>query len=467
MGALFVTFALFVVFAVLGYPIVYELLDAPLRRLLLAPVSGLCVMTVPVAVLNHVGLPVSAVGRPVLFVGLVVAAAYYVVRRPRVPWRAAAPYAAVLAVGLGLAAWPMTVFNFDWLSFGNDDMTTYLLGGNHFFAHGYFQLPSPAELLSERDPSWNTSFFYSYDEVRYASPLMLAWVMSVAGLSSGASFMPMIVALHLVVIVSAGALLASRDDRGRAALLTCLLLALSANLLSGTLRQLLPQDFGLALLAGAAAMMMRPPPDSRAALLKGAVLAALFAGTLVIAYPEVMPFLIVPAALYAGLSIRRARTSWRSWAVLGGVVALGAVVIANENLPAEIAFFFRQAQVATAAGSAYDRGLFAAFLTPLVFPLLWGFATVGATIGPLTVPAVICGALATLAAAVAAVRYSLALEPVAMVLLVMLALFVELMWSGGSFGLFKLTMYVQPFLLGTLACFFVDVFAPRAKRRTA
>ena len=78
------------------------------------------------------------------------------------------------------------VFSFDWLSFGNDDMTTYLLGGNHFFAHGYFQLPSVAELVGERDPSWNTSFFYSFDEVRYASPLMLAWVMSVAGLSSGA-----------------------------------------------------------------------------------------------------------------------------------------------------------------------------------------------------------------------------------------------------------------------------------------
>ncbi|HYW54548.1 MAG TPA: hypothetical protein VE826_11290 [Dongiaceae bacterium] len=468
MGALFVTVALFAIFAFVGYPVVYELLDGPpLRRILLAPVTGLCVLTVPVATLNHVGFPVSAVGRPVLFAALLAAGVYCVLRRPRVAWRAALPFAAIAALALVVTAWPMAVFSFDWLSFGNDDMTTYLLGGNHFFAHGYFQLPSVAELVGERDPSWNTSFFYSFDEVRYASPLMLAWVMSVAGLSSGAAFMPMIVALHLVVIVSAGALLAARDDRGRAALVGCLLLALSANLVSGTLRQLLPQDFGLAVLAGAAAVLMRPPPRARRALVEGGVLAALFVGTLVIAYPEVLPFLVVPAAVYAGLSIARARTEWRSWALLGGLAALGAILIANENLPGEIAFLLRQAQVATATGAAYDRGLFAAFLTPLVFPLLWGFATVGAAIGPWSVFAVICGTLATAGAVVAAVRYSVALEPSALVLLVMFGVFVELMLNGGSFGLFKLVMYVQPFLLSTLACVVVDVFSARAAQRPA
>ena len=463
-GALFFTAALFVVLAVVGYPVVYELLDTtPLRRMLLAPVTGLCAMTVPVATLNHLGLPVSAVGRPVLFVGLIAAAAYYAVRRPRVPWRQARPFVAVAAVALAVAAWPMVVFGFDWLSFGNDDMTTYLLGGNHFFAHGYFQLPPAGEFFSERDPSWNTSFYYSFDEVRYAAPLMLAWVMSVAGLTAGAAFMPLIVALHLVVISSAGALVAARDDRGRAAVVTCLLLAVSANLLSGTLRELLPQNFGLALLAGAAALVMRPLPVARAALFKGAALGSLFVGTLAIAYPEVMPFLIVPAFMYVTLSIVRVRTSWRSWALLAGVVVLGAVAIANENVPGSIALLLKQSHVASGAGAAYDRVLFAEFLTPLVFPLLWGFATVGAAIGPWSVVAVVCGLLATAGACVAAVRYSLALEPVAMILLVMLLVFAQLMWTGGSFGLFKLTMYVQPFLLGTLACVLVDAFATRAR----
>ena len=463
-SAIFVAAALFVVFAVLGYPLVNELLDTtPLRRVLLAPVTGLCAITVPVATLNHLGLPVGAVGRPVLFAGLFAAAVYYAVRRPRVPWREARPFVAVAAIALAVAAWPMAVFGFDWLSFGNDDMTTYLLGGNHFFSHGYFQLPPTGELLSERDPSWNTSFYYSFDEVRYAAPLMLAWVMSIAGLSAGAAFMPMIVALHLVAIFSAGALLAARDDRGRAALVACLLLAVSANLLSGTLRQLLPQDFGLAVLAGAASLLMRSLPVNRAALLKGALLGSLFAGTLAIAYPEVMPFLVVPALLYVSLSIVRVRTSWRSWALLAGVVVLGSLAITNENVPGSIALLLKQSHVAAGAGAAYDRVLFAEFLTPLVFPLLWGFATVGATIGPWSVVAVTCGLLATAGAFVAAVRYSLALEPAAMILLVMLLVFVQLMLTGGSFGLFKLTMYVQPFLLGTLACVLVDAFATRAR----
>ena len=466
--ALFVTAALVALFAALGYGIVYELLDTtPLQRLLLAPVTGLCAVTVPVATLNHIGFPVGAVGRPVLWLALLAAAVYYALRRPSVPWREARPFLVVVAFAFVVAAWPMAVFNFDWVSFGNDDMTTYLLGGNHFFAHGYFQLPSASELMSERDPSWNWSFFYSFTEVRYAAPLMLAWIMSVTGLSSGAAFMPMIVALHVIVIASTGGLLAARGDHGRAALVACVLLAVSANLLSGTLRQLLPQDFGLALLAAAVAALLRPPPAKRGSMVKRAVLGSLFVGTLVITYPEVLPFLGVPSAAYVALSVLRARTSWRAWAILGAAVVLGAVIIANENIPGEISLFAKQAHMATAAGSAYERGLFAAFLTPLVFPLFWGVATVGSAIGPLSVLAVVCCAFATLGAGAAALRYSLALEPAALILLTMLALFVQLLVSGSSFGVFKLTMYVQPFLLGTIACCVADVARRRAWRGAA
>lgn len=466
--ALAVTLALFVLLGAAGYWIVDALLDTtPLQRLLLAPVSGLCAFTVPVATLNHIGLPVGAIGRPVMWGVLLAAAAYHVVRRPPVPWRRAWPFAAVLVVALVVAGWPMALFGFDWVSFGNDDMTTYLLGGNHFFSHGFFQLPTASELLSERDPSWDTSFYYSFSEVRYASPLMLAWVMSVTGLSAGAAFMPMIVALHLVVIASTAGLLAARDDRGRAAFIACVLLAVSANLLSGTLRQLLPQDFGLAVLAATVAALLRPPPQTRAELIRRAVIGSLYAGTLTIAYPEVLPFLLAPAALYVAMSITRARTSWKTWALLGAAVVIGTLLVVNENVPGEIALFIKQAKTATPGGSAYDRVLFAEFLTPLVFPLLWGFSGVGAVPGFWTAVGAVVGAAATAGAAVAAVRYTLALEATAMVLLAMLAIFVQLMWSGGSFGLFKLTMYVQPFLMGTVAICAADLIARRAWRSAA
>jgi hypothetical protein len=466
--ALLVTLALFVVLGFVGYAFVHALLDtAPLQRLLLAPVTGLCALTVPVATLNHLGAPVRAVGLAVLAVLVLGATAYYLRRRPAVPWRQAWPFAAVLLVALGIAGWPMALFGFDWVSFGNDDMTTYLLGGNHFFAHGFFQLPSASELLSERDPSWDTSFYYNFSEVRYASPLMLAWVMSVTGLSAGAAFMPMIVALHLVVIASTAGLLAGRDDRGRAALIACALLAVSANLLSGTLRQLLPQDFGLAVLAAAVAALLRPPPVTTAGMLRRAAVASLYTGTLTIAYPEVLPFFLIPAAIYVGVSIVRARTSWRAWAVLGAVVAAGTLLIVNENVPGEIALFVKQARTATPAGAMYDRVLFAEFLTPLVFPLLWGLSGVGAVPGLWTAVGVVVGAAATIGACVAAVRYTLALEATAAVLLTMLLVFVQLMLSGGSFGIFKLTMYVQPFLMGVVALCAADLIEKRAWRRAA
>jgi hypothetical protein len=466
--ALATTLALVMIFAAVGYAIVDGLLDTtPLQRLLLAPVAGLCAITVAVATLNHLGFSVRVVGWPVLGVALLAAGAYYIRRRPPVPWREARPFLFVLALGFAIAAWPMAIFDFDWISFGNDDMTTYLLGGNHFFSHGYFQLPPVSDLMNERDPSWNTSFYYSFTEVRYAAPMMLAWVMSITGLSAGAAFMPMIVALHLLVIASTAGLLAGRDDRGRAALLACLLLAVSANLLSGTLRQLLPQDFGLAVLAGAVATLLRPLPQTRATTIKRAILGSLFAGTLVIGYPEVLPFLIAPAGLYVVLRLLRSRAGWRGWAVFGAAVTVGTLLVANENVPGAIDLFFKQAAAATPAGAASNRVLFAEFLTPLAFPLLWGLGTVGGALGPWTSLAIVCGSLATIGAYVAAVRYSIAMEPTAMILLVMLLTFVQLMLVSAGFGTFKLTMYVQPFLLGTLACWVVDVIRSRTAREAA
>ena len=463
--ALATSLALFVVFAVVGYPIVVELLDTtPLQQVLLAPVAGLCAITFAVATINHLGAPVGPIGQPVLWIALLAAAAYYVRRRPRIPWREARPFLIVLAAAFAIVAWPMALFNFDWISYGNADMPVYLLGGNHFFSHGYFQLPPASELFNERDPSWNTSFYYSFSEVRYAAPLMLAWAMSVTGLSAGAAFMPMIVALHLIVIASASGLLAARGDRGRAALLACVLLAVSANLLSGTLRELLPQDFGLAVLAGAVATLLRALPQTRAAILKRVVLGSLFAGTLVIGYPEVVPFLIAPAGFYAALRLFRSRADWRRWALLGAAVLFGTLVVANENVPGAIGLLFKQAAAATPAGAANNRELFSEFLTPLVFPLFWGLATVGSGFGAWTGLAIACAAIAMAGAYVAAVRYSIAMEPTAMILLVMLATFVQLMLTSGAFGTFKLAMYIQPFLLGTLACWLADILGSRAAR---
>ena len=107
-------------------------------------------------------------------------------------------------------------------------------------------------------------------------------------------------------------------------------------------------------------------------------------------------------------------------------------------------------------------------LTPLVFSILWGLATVGAGLGPWTVSRVLCGIIATAGASVAAVRYSFTMEATAMILLVMLyKTSVQLMLVGGGFGLFKLAMYVQPFLLGTLACSLADFAGRRPSRRAA
>ena len=170
-------------------------------------------------------------------------------RRPDVArrdlWLAALPLAAALV----LNGWPLLTNGFAWLSYANDDMATYCLMAARLVEHGLVEPPSAAVLAARSDLSVNMWLF----DVAFGRPgthLLLAWVASLAARSVLEVYMPIVIAMHLTLVAAAGALVWREPAHRRAAFATCSLLAASALTALGTVSQLLPQVFGLALACG-------------------------------------------------------------------------------------------------------------------------------------------------------------------------------------------------------------------------
>src|SRR5207248_2972390 len=136
-------------------------------------------------------------------------------------------------------------FGFNWLSYGNDDMANYCLGAKLYLNSGYFHVPPEAAVIHDQDASLLYWHFYVVDGIRQAAEELLAWAASVSHISTLQAFMPLILALHLALVAAAGALVLQNRKCRRAALLTCILLSVSASGILGAVYQLLAQVGGI------------------------------------------------------------------------------------------------------------------------------------------------------------------------------------------------------------------------------
>jgi len=336
----------------------------------------------------------------------------------------------------------------NWVSTGNGDMTVYVLGADHLYEHGFYQVPQQQELNREVDRTWDASFVYSMGEVRFASQLALASLMALSGLEGVQCFMMLIVALHCIAIMAAAALVCTKRSRATLSLVVFLVIASSANLILGTLDQLIAQDFGLAALSGSALALEVPPSGS--ASYARACLCSLFVAALFLAYPELSPFLVLSFFTFITIVLCRDASQWRRYAAYFGSLAVVALLFINANLPGALHLIL----VASTQGghTVGENALFPYFLTPLGFPIGWGFIAYGGgdAASPQVQFATIVGALLFVAALVAASRLAWRLEPAAIVACSMLLLFFYLFFTQNGFGLFKLAMYAQPFVLASL-----------------
>ena len=429
-------------------------------KLLLAPTVGFGAIGVLTFIVLQFGITVGTSAAPIGIVSAAVAAlvlwrtptrraALYVVAKRY------APFAAALVASFVLTSWPLFRFEYDWVANGNDDMANYCIGAVGFQTHGFLRLPTPEELATGEDitrPVWFVLFDpETLTHRRCGSELTLAVVATWTGLTPQQVFMSVLAAMNVALTSATAGLVLFSTRRRVTAVVAAVLLALSSQTTYGVVQQLIGQVSGLALLCTSLALVTRPVRKFRWPLIlrRGVVCGAVFAG-LVVFYPETVPFLVLACVLLGVRDLVRRQPVRRH---IGHAVTAIAAMAALVPTYLYGVVFFLIGQTGQGTGSrTHTLEIFPFFMTPRGPALVWGLLPSYATVAePRQTVALVLGLVLLGAVVVIAFRQFRRGRQAAAVLVVMTALATVLYLQQAAFGLFKIAMFMQPFLWATVA----------------
>lgn len=452
MLAFALSIALFAYWSVLGFSLVSRLNSRRnlLRNALLSPALGAAATVILILWVSVVGIPLKRAALALtvaLFAGAVV---WLRGSRPILPIKQLVPFLLVLILASSLTGYPLLRFGFDWVSFGNDDMANYTLGATYLSNYGFFPPPPPERIVEDRDASAVMWYYLVAGGERPGIELANAWVSSTTGLSSHQTYMPVMLALHLVLISAAGALLLQCRAYRLPSVLACIALACSSLNTLGTLYQLMAQVLGVALLIGACVMSCAGCRRTSRRLTVGRiVLSTTLTSALLIVYPELLPCFLVAVFLYHCMLLVRKQESWRLLIRLAAYIGLGTALTVNVACVGIVTDAVRRMS-GTFRDISATGGLFPFYLIPSGLAHLWGFYPIGERLaGGLLSLGIVLGALLLLGTCIGAVWLAWRGQVVAILCVTMIGIGMRAFILNADFVLYKVAMYVQPFLLGT------------------
>jgi hypothetical protein len=415
---------------------------AALRSFFLAPLVGVAATLLPVFWLSLAGVPVSAFARPLLVVLCILAIGGWTWRRPA--WTRSEliflvpMLAAILIIGL-----PALRFGFDWVGNANDDWANYSLSAIRLLNDGYFQRP-PIELM--RSGQYYPGFLWFLVVARDARPggdLLLAWVAGAFGKNPFLIFMPVILALHGVMMFAAAGLAMASFSR-RLLLAAVVLLAVAPLNLYAVHQQLIAQVMGLGFMCGVGALAFVPLRE-----LQGTgriALITVVAAAYLLAYPETLPFFGVAFLLYHARHIADAHLDWKGSAKIL-IAPVGACILLG---PYSVScYFFLLSQIETSATQGlYDGGsIFPYFLVPNGIAVLFGISRLGELLTEPWLSLSIAVGLSLMMACCFGMAAELVRgRPVSYYLLAVCIGAAIIVEQQNNFGLFKAAMFAQAFI---------------------
>ena len=453
MLALAFSFSVFLFWTVVGRALLA--LVAPrfgmLRSWLLAPGLGLAVTLLGTTVVNQAGIPLARGTWPLTLV-LGVAAAVILFRlRPRLPVHAAAPFFLAALASLLWTGWPALESGFNWISYGNDDMANYCLAAERFTDHGFYDVPTMAE-LSGRDYASYYFFMHVADMMRFGAEHVVAWTASLAHLKATQAFMPAILALALTQLFAAAGLALQLGRHRRRALAAAWLLAASPLFMLGTLYQLIAQVGGIALLLVTLALLTRPWVTARRRdVIRYAVLTSVAGAALCLFYPETTPFAVVAYLAFHAVALVRRRITPGVTIALTAYTLLGVILLLRHNLISYVSTLVMQLTSAMHSANLL-LSLFPYFLLPTGFSNFFGWMPIAKDFPePVVSLSIAAGMVLAVVVVWRAVRESWQVSAAAILLLVQIGVAVKLYFAASDFTLYKLAMWTQPALAIALA----------------
>lgn len=419
-------------------------------RLLLAPALGLALNIVILFALSRIGLPIKTVAIPVFVVGILLVGHFLFTRSVIWRHRSFAQLCFVIAITVIPFAWPLLKFGFDWLAFVNGDMSYYSLSSARFLDYGYSELPASGNIFDATDHSLAYWFQPNVLGHRAGADILLAHIVGITGLTAHQVYMPLIIACNTCVAIGAGALALITARKWSAALWTIVIVAFSPLLALEVTMQLLAQTAGLAFLASLCVAYNKSMQENRESAWP--ITTIFLFSALAIAYSEVVPFF----ALYVLVKeVLRAR-QWmkprlrKIYVKTSVVLVLGVALLLNKYLIDVVKF------VSLAMGGSFKSAamtiqtsgisLFPHFFLPSGGALLWGWMPLANYTNSVVI---IAGLTATLLFVALALAFAIRGNAPSQMSVVMLTVAASMYIGGNGFGLFKIGMYIQPFMLAT------------------
>lgn len=434
-----------------------------LQNLLLSPAVGIAFTLLPVFLFSRAGLPVKEFAIPLTICSFFLSLAIILYRKPIIPFSRYIGFALLFFIALCLTGRPLLHFGFNWISYANDDMANYCLGALRFLNHGYLDVPNSADMLQGKDYSQYYWFTFVPGMIRSGSELFLAWLSGVAHCNPLQIFMPLILTLHLTLISSIGAMVLVSKKYRKIALITSLFLACSALTTLATLYQLIAQVLGLSLLIAIGAIFQSIFVKTfKPLFFRQSLLFSVLICTLLISYPEIIPILGLACIAYFVVSLSRGWRPKRVFLILVALCLLESILLLNTYWFNIATFLHYQAT----AGLTDNKGdLFPYFLVPSGVADLWGLLPL-ATIfkEPFASLAIIAAFVFSGLAIFLSIKQATKAFFPAIISLLIILLGVYLCVKTGrqsGFSLFKLAMYIQPFMLAVIAMGIVELVVSR------
>jgi hypothetical protein len=453
MSALLYSVGLFAFWLVVGRALfaVFAPRFGALRSWLMAPAIGLATTALSLMVLNQAGWPLGRVSWPITATWLALAIAVLIWKRPVVPTRALLPFAAATAVALLWTGWPAIDTGFNWVSYGNDDMINYCLAAERFMDHGFFAVPSKAELAG-RDYAAYYYFMHVGNMMRFGAEHIVAWAATLAHRPATQVFMPAILALALTQLLSTGALVLQTGRYRRHSVATVWILAICPLFMLGTLYQLIAQVGGMALLIATLALLtQRWRSVRRIRLVQHSVLPALACAALCIYYPEASPFAVLTFGAYLAIALVKRQLAPVAAIGIVAYTLVGVVLLLRWNLISYVFTLLNQA-TSTLHTTNLLLSLFPYFLIPTGFSDFFGWMPISIDFAePFASISIIAGMLLAAALLWQGIKHSVRGTTAALLLVVQVALAIRLYTTGNDFGLYKLAMFMQPAVAAGLA----------------
>jgi hypothetical protein len=457
MVSLAITLSIFAIWGIVGYALTSSLLSRrqAISNLLLAPAVGMGTLELAAHIGLRFGSPVGPLARPIVLGALLLASIVLLVRRPPFPVRSVLPFGLIFLLAIPLSGWPLLKWGGNWICQANEDMANYCLAATGYRDHGFRTLKLDPYFAGE-DLSYEMwSLFCDRCGTRHGCEMSLAMTSEIASLPVPFIFMHVILAMHLVLISSVGFLLHRLGKAKLAAILACAFMAISPLSTFGVIQQLIAQVGGLALLVVGVALFCRPARRLPACgCLKRGMLGGIVSAALVLHYTESVSFLIVAFGLHTAVGLARGRRDFKQ--ILITMLSAAVVVLLLGNyLVANIAFLSYQTRT-TVNRPALDREFFPQYLSYEGLARLWGLETIyeQSAVGPQAqFPVhriILAGGLCLVLCLGAGISLAWRRRPVGTMLLVMAGVGAFFIKTHTAFGLFKLAMYAQPFIVGSI-----------------